>query len=793
MNMGKNSKESKTFLICLGLAAGVVAVYWPVCLFQFVNYDDGDYVAANTQVQNGLTWSGLIWAFTSRHMGNWHPLTWLSHMLDVELYGMNPGGHHVTSMLLHIASTLLLFGIFRAMTGTLWRSALVACLFALHPLHVESVAWIAERKDVLSGFFWMLTLWAYIKYAQSCQPGGEQVVAHQMATAGQDDPVAGKLRPASVKKPRVLQVTRQALAYYFFGLVFFALGLMAKPMLVTLPFVLLLLDYWPLQRIAQSTNKHRQPTFYLILLEKVPFLLLTVACCAVTYWAQQRGGSVVSLERLSFGVRAANGVVSYVRYIGKTVWPTGLAVFYPYQTWPLWVVAIACATLAGVTVLALWLRKRKPWLVIGWFWFLGTLVPVIGLVQVGLQAMADRYVYVPLIGLAVIAAWGVAELAKTAHKRSIILATLAVLAILGVISSIQVRVWRESETLFRHTLAVTKGNYVAHDGLGFALSQKGRLTEAIEQYEKSLKLKPQNAWAHNNLGTVLAQLGRIPEAIRHFEEATRLQPDFAGAHYNLGNALVQEGRLSEAVAHLATTVRIEPDSAKAHFSLGTTLLQLGKLTEAIYHLERTIALAPNLTDAHNHLGVALIGQGRVSEAITHYQQALQLNPGDADAHYNLGNAFVRLGRHADAILHYQHAVQLKPQDFKAHNNLANVLSQLGRLQEAIDHYEQALELKPDYADALNNLSRAWLRMQQPSNAVRYAERACELASNSVAIYLDTLAVAYSEAGRLEDAAQAAERGVAAARAAGDKQLAQDIEARLRLYRERLPHNSTSKK
>jgi len=497
----------KLFLTTLLLISCTLFVFWQVRTFDFVYFDDDLYITDNHQLQAGFNKENVVWAFTNNHVGLWLPLTWLSFMLDYELYGLNP----FTNLLFHLANTLLLFFILSRITGSLWRSAFVAGLFALHPLHVESVAWVTERKDVLSTFFWMLTMWFYIQYAA---------------------------------QPRLYK--------YFLALFAFTLGLMAKPMLVTLPFVLLLLDYWPLGRfqpgqfkdhngseIEKSMNSNKLPPLASrLLLEKLPFFVLAAAASLIAFLTQQSWGAAASVEVLPARIRIANGLVAYIGYMRKMIWPQDLAVFYPHpgNTLPIWQAAGAGLLLLLISVLALRARRRHPYLPVGWLWYLGTMVPVIGLVQVGKQSMADRFTYIPLIGLFIIIAWTVpCLLAKWRYQRIVLFTSAAlVLVALMIVTRLQVRHWRNSITLFEHTLAVTTDNQVIHNNLGKALIRKGEIDKARFHYSRALQLQPNSAKAHTNLGNILEQQGKLQEAMHHYYSAVQLDPKLAEAHFNLG-------------------------------------------------------------------------------------------------------------------------------------------------------------------------------------------------------------------------------------------------------------------
>ena len=588
--------SERTVWVCLLLIVLDLVVYAPVWTHDFTDYDDPTYITENPQVTAGLTWPGVVWAFTKGHAMNWHPLTWLSHMLDVELYGLSPGPHHLTSVVLHIANTLLLFGVLHRMTGQLGRSTVVAALFGVHPLHVESVAWAAERKDVLSTLFWLLTLWAYVQYVR---------------------------RPAVVRYLAVL------------GL--FALGLMAKPMLVTLPFVLLLLDYWPLGRLSAGGASGDRPASARFIdpraalrvgLEKVPLLALTVASSIVTFIVQQQGGAVIRLEAFPFWQRAANAMVSYVTYIYSTFWPTRLAVLYLYHPpEPLWWI-VASLVLIGVTLVVIWFARRAPYLPVGWFWYVGTLVPVVGLVQVGSQQLADRYTYVPLIGLFVMLAWGIPDALARWPDRRVGLPTAAALAIVvcAIIAVQQVRYWRNSEALWTRTVEVTTDNWIAHSFLGNILLHTGKFEKARFHYSELVRLRPGSADAHNNLGFALARLGMPDDAMAQYTEALRILPGYAEAHNNLGMVLAGRGRVDEAIREFLEALRIKPDYGDAHFNVASMLARKGQLAEAAQHYRDALRENPMDENTQYQLGVILADQGKIEEATRQFETALRLNP-----------------------------------------------------------------------------------------------------------------------------------------------------------------------
>jgi len=641
----KNTHKSTLFgirpdiVIGLFLVLTIIVVYWQARNHAFVNYDDGLYVTSNSRVQTGLNLGNILWAFSSFSASNWHPLTWLSHMLDIQLYGMNPGAHHQTNIIFHILNTLLLFLVFKRMTGKPIPSAVVAALFALHPLHVESVAWVSERKDVLSTFFWMLTLYSYALYVE--HPGIKRYVA---------------------------------------VVLFFMLGLMAKPMLVTLPFVLLLLDCWPLKRFrpihlwGTAGSPSQRLALFKLIIEKTPLFALVVISSIVTFLAQHVGGSVAPLEKLSFADRLANASVSYVHYMVKMIWPSRLAAFYPKpDTIPGWQVAGSCLLLAAIFLLAIWSLKKRPLIAVGCLWYVGTLVPVIGLVQVGLQAMADRYTYVSLIGLFIIFAWGAAELtAKWRYKRiTVPIAAALIFAPLMIMPWLQVAYWANSTTLFKHALNVTTNNFLAH----------------------------------NALANVLATQGKFDEAILHYSAAARIRPEYSDIYYNWGHALSVKENHTEAIKYFRQAIQIKPDYAEAHLYLGHVLALQGQRDEAIEHIRTAIQIRPDYAEAHNYLGHELALQNRNNAAIEHFHKALQIRPDYARAYYNLGTVFVKQDKLDDAIKHFSESIRLKPDYAEAYNDVAMILAHQGKLDKAALLLHEALKLKPDFTTASINLDK----------------------------------------------------------------------------------------
>jgi protein O-mannosyl-transferase len=623
--------------VLLGLMA--IGLYWPATRNGFVSLDDPDYVTANSHVQGGLTLENIQWAFTSVVSGNWHPATMLSLMLDGQLFGLKPWAYHLTNILLHALNTALVFWLLRGLTGALWRSALVAALFAAHPLHVESVAWVAERKDVLSTFFGLLALICYVRCAQS----------------------------------KSLTPQRSTLNYCL-ALLLFALSLMSKATLVTLPCVMLLLEYWPLQRL--TGDQWRVKRIKELVWEKIPFFALTAAASVATIAAQKQGGAVIPVEDYPLAARLENVVISYCRYLGKMFCPADLAVFYPHAShWPVMDVAAAVAVLCAVTALAFWRRVRFPFLLMGWLWFIGTLVPVIGLMQVGKQAIADRYMYVPSLGLLIVTVWGAHALARRWRCEKVALtAGLAALAVCGALTRQQIGHWKDSETLFRHTLEVTKNNFVIHYDLGVVLFGKGRRDEAMEQFQETVRLAPAYADAHVNLGVVLLNQGRNADAIQEFQEAIRLRPNDANAHFNLG--------------------------------------------------------------------VAFFNEAEVDEAIGQFQDTLRLNPQDTDAQSQLARA----------------------------SELKVKLDSLASDPAALNNLAWELATSPDAG------------VRNGSLAVKLAKRACEETQYRVTVVVGTLAAAYAEAGRFDEAVATGQRACALASELGETNLLTKNRGLLTLYR-----------
>ncbi len=798
------SSSWKVIAVSIALAVLVFIPFGQTIRFGFVNFDDPEYVYQNPAVLGGLSLKGVEWALTHAVDDHWHPLTVIVLMLDRQIFGSWAGGYHLVNVTLHAACVIFLFLMLIELTGALWRSAFVAALFAIHPLRVESVAWISECKDVLSGVFFMLTLWAYIRYAR--RPGRQR---------------------------------------YMWVLLWFALGLMSKPMLVTVPCLLLLLDYWPLRRLQKAKQLPG------LLWEKLPLFALSALSCVATILALRTSGTPISTYPWY-------GVIGAVTYLWKLIYPVGLAVLYPISSDgpPPWDVFNALAILAALTVAAWMLRRKWPYLWMGWLWYLGMLVPVAGVMQTGFQAYADRYTYLPQIGIYIAVTWLVADWAgRATYRRAAIGATGAMaLTALLIACYHQVTYWRDSVALWTHTLACTEDNFAGHDNLGNALLDEGRVDQAIAEYREALRIKPDYAESHNNLGNALYQQGHFEEAIAqyravlaakpwyaqthnnlgnvlleagHIEEAAaefrealrldpwepqahnglgnallrqghveeaigeyrnalRLNPDFAQSHYNLASALFKQGHTDEAAAEAREAGRIDPSFAVNHKGLGDALLQEGSVDGAIAEYREALRVNPDDAEAHYSLGTALLAQGRNAEAAKEFREALNIDPSHAAAHCDLGNALLRLGYSAQAVSEYREALRLNPDLMIAHFNLSNVLFQNGNEQEAIAECATALRLDPSSADAQNGL--AWMLSTARQQTLRDGPRAVQLATaanQSVGgnnpVTVRTLAAAYAQAGDFANALQNARSALQLAVAQSRSDIAVALRREIKLY------------
>ena len=660
-------------IVCILLVGIVWIVFGQTLYHEFVNYDDGSYVYSNPRIINGLTPGNIEWAFTHIHSGNWHPLTTISHMLDCQLYGLQPWGHHLTNILLHSAAVILLFLALWRLTGNLWASAFVAALFAIHPLRAESVAWIAERKDVLSGVFFALTLLIYAGYARG----------------------------------NVFSFSR-----YTTVLVLFALGLMCKPTLVTMPFVLLLLDYWPLGRVTNRWSAGRR-----LVAEKIPFFVLSAASCVATILAQRE--AFARIRTLPLQERFANAVVAYVEYMGQMIYPAHLAVLYPYPERSLNIgeVIVALLFLLIVTAICFLWRKTYPFALTGCFWFLGMLVPMIGIVQVGSQPRADRYTYLPEIGLYILATWSAMELLKTSrHKREVL--AVAVLLVIGALTTrsyFQTLYWQNSETLWKHTIDVTGTNYIAQNNLAGTLEAKGQFDEAIAHYREAVKIKDDVAQVQSNLGYALLREGDVDEGIIHLQKALQIDPVYVEAYNHMGSALMKKGQAGEAIGYYQKAIQLNTSYADAYNNLGAAFWQNGKVDEAIANYRQAVASKPESAEMQFNLGSALARKGNWAEAIICYQTALSTEHDSfkaARVRNNLGAALGKLGRSDEALEQFSKAVELNGNYPEAHCNLGRMLAQHGRRDEAVMHLREALRLKPGYEPARAQLRELGIAVVQ---------------------------------------------------------------------------------
>lgn len=619
-------------LICFGLVVLTLLPYVQVRHFEFINFDDTFYITENTRVQQGLSWDNVRWAFSSHTAPGWNPFAWVAHMADCQWFGLDAGAHHLSGLLWHVLNGPLLFILLFQLTNSVWRSAFVAALFAIHPLHVESVAWISERKDVMSTFFWLLTGLAYVGY-----------------------------------------VRRPGVARYGLTLLAFAAGLLTKPMLVTLPCVLLLWDVWPLKRIHLQSLRTRQAVWLIV--EKAPLFVLAVAAGVVTVWVQAEGGAVQKLGSLSLWARSANAVNAYGEYMWKMVYPTGLSVFYPHPGEAVDFVRLTCsaAVIVVCTLVALWFVRSKPYLLVGWLWYLGMLAPVIGIIQVGSQGMADRYTYLPIVGLFIAITWGVHDIARRRGmpKKVLHASAAAIIAVLTIVCANQVSYWRDSETLFAHAVEVTSNNALAHNNLGTAYHAQGRHAEAEEQFKIAMKALPKDIKAYYNMGVVRLEQKRYEEAMNWLDIALTIDEDDPDVLVNLAKVYLETAEPGEAERLCRGALESDPLSVTAHVNLG----------------------------------VALAKQGRLTEAAAAYVNGLKVDPFNASAHMNLANVLARAGKYAEASLHYRRSLDVDPDNAKTHFNYGACLELSGDVAKARYRYAEALRLDDSFEAAREGFAR----------------------------------------------------------------------------------------
>jgi protein O-mannosyl-transferase len=756
VDSGENRKTRR--LICLALALVTIGIYWQVHGFDFVNYDDPDYVTENATVKAGLTLRGILWAFTHVYASNWHPLTWISHMIDCQLFGLRAGGPHVVNVLFHTANSILLFLLLVRLTGAQWRSAIVAGLFAWHPLHVESVAWISERKDVLSTFFGLLSLLAYRRYVDQSK--------------------------AQSPKSKV---------WYGGAIGFFALSLMAKPMLVTLPCLMLLLDFWPLQRVENAGwRTFVSPPFARLVREKWPWFALVVISILITLRAQV--DAMAPTKGLPLYPRLLNATQAYFWYLEKLFWPTHLTVFYPmarerlivrFIVGTLLLLLISCFAIAAI--------KRRPFFTVGWLWFLGTLVPVIGLVQVGAQSHADRYDYIPSIGIFIAVVWCAYELLKGSPRRLALggFAAATISVCLAVATVFQVPHWKNTFTLFSHALDVTTDNDIALNNLGVAYFDAGRYSDAMKMYQLAKQINPATADVHKNIGGVLAKTGKPDEALREYEEAVRLEPKKADLQIFLAETLASHGKNEEALSHFSEAARLAPKNALYQNDLAVALVAVGQRAEAMPHYLRAVQLEPSNAKYQNNFATALVRAGDPSAAEQHYRAAIQDDPKYAESRSNLGALLFLRQEFGEAAAQYSEAVHLNPTNAGIRFNAALAFLKVHRTDEALAEFQEATKLRPDWPEPLN--AEAWTlatssddKVRNGAQAIKLAEKAAELSSRRVPAILNTLAAAYAEAGRFDDAIATANQAIELAQSANQTNLVAKIERALALYKSHTP-------
>lgn len=679
-------------LIFLILIVSISAVYSQVMHYGFISFDDYQYICTNHHVQKGITLETILWAFTSSHASNWHPITWLSHMMDVSLFGMQAGMHHLINVIFHLLNSILLFLVFRKTTDKVWQSLAVAVLFALHPVHVESVAWVSERKDVLSTFFWMLTMLAYVRYVRS----------------------------ANVKR-------------YLFVLLFFSLGLMSKPMLVTLPFVLLLMDYWPLKRFTLDARNSRHvrsklPFIHLVV-EKMPLFILAATSSIITFLVQKSGKAVVTFADFSFGERFANVVTSYVGYIWKMIWPYNLAIYYPYPaSFSTLNFTASILLLLIITIIIVKFCTTHPYLITGWFWYLGTLVPVIGLVKVGSQAMADRYTYVPFIGLFVITAWSIPNLIKKGKYRNQVVALSSICIVLCYLISswIQVRYWKNSIELYKHALSVTENNVAVLNNLGIDLMKQKEFKQSLNYLKKAEKIDPNLSFIWINIGNTLMEMGQHDDALSYFFKAIEKESNNIGAYRKIGLTLQHLGQFDKAESYLKKAIQLDPGSAIGHADISLLYLNHGKMDKAINHIRKAYEVAPQYYEINYNYGLIMEKIGNTEKAMAHYYKTLEGNPDHVEAHINLGSILARKKMIQQALSHFSKAVHIQPDNAQAHNNLGTAFAASGKIEEAIMHYKRAIQINHRDADAHNNLGIAFYRMNDEKAALYQFRKALDI-------------------------------------------------------------------
>lgn len=681
--------------VCLILVILTLFAYWSIKSFDFVNYDDDKFVTHNIHVTTGLNADNIKWAFTSIYASNWIPLTWISFMFDSSLSDMNPAYFHLMNLLFHILNTVLLFIVFGKMTGSVWKSAAIAALFAIHPLHVESVAWISERKDVLSTFFMMLTVWAYIHY---------------------------------VEKPNYKR--------YALVLVLFACGLMSKPMLVTLPFILLLLDFWPLRRFSTLSEENKQNwkssvnLLIRLIYEKLPLFLLSVGAVIVTIFAQKE--EIIIRQVIPMYLRIENAFVSYCSYMWMMIWPGSLAVLYPHPEYiPLWQISAAAALLILISGFAIHKAKKFPYFISGWLWYLGTLVPVIGLIQVGVQSMADRYTYIPLIGLFIILVWGICDLTYRLTYKKYILAGISAIAVILLIAVTisQLKYWKDTKALFSRALAVTNNNYVMHCNMGVLLAKQGNIQDAVFHYDTALKIKPNDADTNYNYANLLAAQGKLDKAIEHYIIAIKYTSEYAPAYNNLGIAYVRSANQEKAIEQFRKAIKINPNYKEAKNNLETALARQEKIKKVQASKSHDNSVTLTTVQGKMQAGMALFKKGDLNGAISNFREVLKIDPQNLNAHVSIGLALGYKQNFEEAIAHFRRAIEINPELFEVYNSLAVALTYTGKIEEAIFQLKKSIEINPGFAKAYNTLGVVLAKTGKVDEAIVYLQEALRLDQN----------------------------------------------------------------
>lgn len=685
------------YLTVIFLIVACLIAYGRISGNSFVNFDDQIYITENSHIQSGINPGNIKWALGAVVCGNWHPLTVLSHTLDWTLFGANASYHHLINLLLHIGSVLFLFLFLNRATKNPWPSAFAAALLALHPLRAESVAWAAERKDVLSMFFGMASIYVYAFYAGNSK-----------------------------------------LSRYIFSLLLFAMALMSKPMMVTLPFLLMILDYWPLGRWQKAPVKSMSHQAIRLILEKVPFMLLTIASSIITMWAQNKDNAFSFMAHLSFPTRIANAVISYISYLGKIFWPVNLAVFYPYEfSFPLWKILISGLVLTVITIVVLCYIRKLPFLFAGWFWYLGTLVPVIGLIQVGDQAIADRYTYLPSIGIAIMLAWLISHLIKEdIYKKLLLPATIAGIAILAILTWKQCGYWKNSIELYSHTLETTKNNYIAHNNIGLALAEERRFDEAIANYNEAIRILPVYYSAYNNRGLAYDAAGQYQQAIESYNQAIRIRPDDFAAYVNRGNTYTSMEQYQSAIQDFNTAIRLQPGCIQAYSNIGNIYIKLGQYQSAIENFNTAIRQKPDIAYFYIWRGNVYFDLNQYQSAYNDFSKAIQLNPNSADAYSNRGAVYAKSGQYQLAINDFNKTISINPDYTKAYINRAAIYGMLNQYHDVIKNLSEVLRLKPDDAAMYYNRGFAYAKTGQYNSAIDDFNTAAYLKKDYVEAYKD---------------------------------------------------------